>query len=119
MTKRFRLVGVLMGGTSSEREVSLRSGVSIARGLREAGYDVDEIDLTSKDVTVADGIEAVFLALHGTFGEDGGVQQILEDRRLPYTGSGPEASQTAFDKVATKVTWKVLLDKLFGRLFGD
>ncbi len=95
-----------MGGTSSEREVSLRSGVSIARGLREAGYDVDEIDLTSKDVTVADGIEAVFLALHGTFGEDGGVQQILEDRRLPYTGSGPEASQTAFDKVATKAVFE-------------
>ncbi len=102
MTKRFRHVGVLLGGTSKEREVSLRSGSAIAGGLRDAGYLVDEIDVTSEELSIPDAVEAVFLSLHGTFGEDGCVQRILEDRRIPYTGSGPEASRIAFDKIATK-----------------
>jgi len=80
----------------------LRSGSAIAGGLRETGYIVDEIDVTSEEVPIPDAVEAVFLSLHGTFGEDGCVQSILEERGIPYTGSGPEASRVAFDKIATK-----------------
>ena len=91
-----------MGGPSSEREVSLRSGAAVAKGLREAGYDVAEMDIRGHDVEPPAGVEAAFIALHGEFGEDGQVQAILDRRRLPYTGSGPEASRASFDKVETK-----------------
>ena len=102
MSRRFRKVAVLMGGPSSEREVSLRSGAAVAKGLREAGYDVAEMDIRGHDVEPPAGVEAAFIALHGEFGEDGQVQAILDRRRLPYTGSGPEASRASFDKVETK-----------------
>jgi len=105
--KSFEKVAVLKGGISAEREVSLVSGASIAGGLREAGYDVAEIDVISKDFTVPAGIEAGFIALHGTFGEDGGAQARLEELGIPYVGSGVAASQTAFDKLLTEA---VLLD---------
>ena len=97
--KKFKKVGVLMGGPSAERDVSLRSGAAIAGALRTRGYDVLEIDLKTASVDVPAGVEAVFVALHGEFGEDGGVQAILRERKIPYTGSGPEASELAFDKV--------------------
>ena len=100
--KRFQKVGVLMGGPSSERDVSLRSGAAIAGALRTRGYEVVEIDLKTASVDVPAGVEAVFVALHGEFGEDGGVQSILRERKIPYTGSGPEASELAFDKVLSK-----------------
>ncbi len=100
--KRFNKVGVLMGGPSSERDVSLRSGSAVAKALRERGYDVAEIDLKTSAVEIPAGVEAVFVALHGEFGEDGGVQAILRERKVPYTGSGPEASELAFDKVLSK-----------------
>lgn len=102
MQKRFRHVAVLYGGTSSEREVSLRSGAAVARGLRTSGYTVSEIDVREPSFAIPDAVEAVFIALHGTFGEDGTVQSILESRGLPYTGPGVEASRLAFDKVLTK-----------------
>lgn len=95
-------IAVLMGGFSKEREVSLRSGAAVARGLRQAGYDVVEIDITSPDINIPDNIQAAFIALHGEFGEDGGVQERLESTGIPYTGSGPEASRLAFDKVLSK-----------------
>ena len=100
--KKFKKVGVLMGGPSAERDVSLRSGAAIAGALRTRGYDVLEIDLKTASVDVPAGVEAVFVALHGEFGEDGGVQAILRERKIPYTGSGPEASELAFDKVLSK-----------------
>jgi len=100
--KRFSRVGVLMGGPSSEREVSLRSGAAVAKGLRAYGYDVDEIVVNGRDVDVPSGVEAVFIALHGEFGEDGKVQKILRSRGIAYTGSGPEASRDSFDKEITK-----------------
>lgn len=100
--KKFRKVGVLMGGPSSEREVSLRSGAAIAGALRTRGYEVVEIDLKTTSVEIPAGVEAVFVALHGEFGEDGGVQAILRERKIAYTGSGPEASELAFDKVLSK-----------------
>jgi len=101
-------VAVLMGGTSSEREVSLRSGAAVARALREAGRKVVEIDLRTETGRELDGggFDAAFIALHGRFGEDGQLQRILQERGIPYTGSGPEASRLAMDKVETKRRFK-------------
>jgi D-alanine-D-alanine ligase len=97
-------VAVLRGGVGQEREVSLESGRCVAEALREGGFDVIESDIRPDDMRVLDrkDIEVFFLALHGQFGEDGQLQQILEDRRLSYTGSGPQASRRAFDKMASK-----------------
>jgi D-alanine-D-alanine ligase len=102
MKKKFHYVAVLKGGFSAERDVSLESGTAVAAGLREAGYTVAEIDITAPDFTVPGGIEAVFIALHGTFGEDGGAQMRLTELGLPYTGAGVEASRRAFDKLLTE-----------------
>jgi D-alanine-D-alanine ligase len=103
MQKKFQNVAVLKGGFSAEREVSLESGAAIANGLRKAGYTVTEIDVTAPDFTVPSaGIEAVFIALHGTFGEDGGVQARLTELGLPYVGAGVDASRIAFDKILTE-----------------
>jgi D-alanine-D-alanine ligase len=103
MQKPFKNVAVLKGGFSAEREVSLESGAAIANGLRKAGYTVTEIDITSPDFTVPDEIEAVFIALHGTFGEDGGVQTRLTELGLPYVGADAEASRRSFDKLLTEI----------------
>jgi D-alanine-D-alanine ligase len=95
-------VAVLMGGPSMEREVSLQSGHVVAQALRDAGLRVSEVDVRGSDFAVPPGTDVAYLALHGTFGEDGTIQQLLEQRGVPYTGSGPEASARAFDKVAAK-----------------
>jgi D-alanine-D-alanine ligase len=100
--KKFNQVGVLMGGPSAERDVSLKSGAAVARGLRAAGYRVEEVVLETESLDLPAGMEAVFIALHGTYGEDGTVQALLRDRGMPYIGAGPESSRLAFDKVATK-----------------
>jgi D-alanine-D-alanine ligase len=102
MQNKFNLVAVLKGGFSAEREVSLESGAAIANGLRNAGYTVIEVDVTSPDFTVPEGVQAVFIALHGTFGEDGGAQARLTELGLPYVGAGVEASRIAFDKILTE-----------------
>lgn len=95
-------MAVLKGGPSSEREVSLRSGAAVAAGLREAGYKVTEVDVQGTALTLPPGIEAVFVALHGEFGEDGQVQAILERMGIPYTGSDPRSSRISFDKLLSK-----------------
>ncbi len=95
-------IAVLKGGPSSEREVSLRTGAAVAVALRSLGYEVEEVDVTGREVNLPAGIDFVFLALHGTFGEDGTVQAILEARGVPYTGCGIAASRLAFDKEASK-----------------
>lgn len=100
--RKYRKVAVLKGGISSEREISLKSGGAIAQGLRDGGYEVEEIDVDSKELTLPDRIEAVFVALHGLFGEDGEVQQILMDQGVPFTGSGVDSSRISFDKVLTR-----------------
>ena len=97
-------VVVLMGGPSAEREVSLVSGRECAAALREAGYNVTELDAGS---TVAEDLarlspDVVFNALHGRWGEDGCVQGILEWLRIPYTHSGVLASALAMDKQRSK-----------------
>jgi len=102
MSKRFNHVAVLKGGFSNEREVSLRSGSAVAGGLRQAGYIVDEIDINGPDFIIPAGVEAVFIALHGNFGEDGQIQRILEQKHVPYTGADPQASWLAFAKNLTK-----------------
>lgn len=93
---------VLLGGPSAEREVSLRSGAAAARALRSLGHNVRELDPAGSSWQLPPETEVVFLALHGTYGEDGGVQARLEEWGVPYTGCGPDASRTAFDKVLTK-----------------
>jgi D-alanine-D-alanine ligase len=100
-SRRFYKVAVLMGGPSREREVSLRSGQAVANGLRESGYEAVELDVTGRSVDLPD-VEAVFIALHGAFGEDGEVQQLLDDKGVPYTGSGVEGSRNSMDKELTK-----------------
>lgn len=95
-------VAVMLGGPSAEREVSLRSGAAVAQALRSLGHRVCEVDPQDAGWTLPEDTEAVFLALHGTYGEDGTVQRRLEDLRVPYTGCGPEASRIGFDKLLTK-----------------
>ena len=95
---------VLMGGIGEERKISLQSGKCVADALQEAGLDVTAADITPDNMEILDdgNIDVFFLALHGEFGEDGRLQQILEDKSLVYTGSGPKASRLAFDKMASK-----------------
>lgn len=101
---RPRNVVVLMGGISPEREISLRSGNAVSKALKEAGYNVTCIDVKDEKLEELDhmDIDVAFIALHGYFGEDGGVQQLLESKGIPYTGSGIHASRLAMDKLATK-----------------
>lgn len=97
-------VAVFAGGPSAEREVSLRSGAAVARALRLLGCQVDEVDPIPGRWSLPSGActDVVFLALHGTYGEDGTVQSELEARGIAYTGCGATASRVAFDKVLTK-----------------
>lgn len=99
---RNRRIAVLKGGPGQERDVSLRSGASVASALRSAGAEVSEIELTGADVEIPKGTELVFNLIHGTFGEDGGLQRILDRRGIHYTGEGAEESRIAFDKILTK-----------------
>lgn len=101
MSIKLRVV-VMLGGPSAEREVSLRSGTAVAKALRSLGHDVFEVDPLDGDFDLPEETEVVFLALHGTFGEDGTVQRRLDQLGMIYTGCDAEASRTAFDKVLTK-----------------
>jgi len=99
-------IGVLMGGLSAEREVSLESGAGVLAALRSRGHDAVGIDWDENsslpDQLDENRIAAVWNALHGTFGEDGAVQGLLTCLRIPYTGSGILASALAMDKIAAK-----------------
>ncbi|MBN1629955.1 MAG: D-alanine--D-alanine ligase [Thermoleophilia bacterium] len=99
-----KTIGVLMGGLSGEREVSLRSGANCLRALESRGYKAVAID-AGRDVALRldeAGIEVAFLALHGRYGEDGTIQGLLETMGIPYTGSGVLASALGMNKIATK-----------------
>ncbi len=102
--KKYNHICVLEGGWSSEREVSLVSGAAIAKGLRDAGYKVTEVDVDREIYSVLSGLkpDAVFNGLHGTWGEDGCVQGMLETLKIPYTHSGVKASALAMDKILSK-----------------
>ena len=99
-------IAVLMGGKSSEREVSLASGRNVAEALASLGkYDVVPVDLREENLdALPPGTDAAYIALHGGWGENGGVQSALNALKIPYTGPGAEASRTAMDKVKTKMT---------------
>ena len=95
-------IAVRVGGPSAEREVSLRSGAGVAGALRSLGHSVTEVDPKDGTFVLPKKTDVVFLALHGTYGEDGVVQQELDKLGVPYTGCDSEASRVAFDKVLTK-----------------
>ena len=102
--KRWGTIGVIMGGCSSEREVSLRSGSAIVKALTDAGCRVKAIDLTSEDRSAVrerlknERLNVAFIALHGRFGEDGGLQSVLDELEIPYNGCGAAASFAGFNK---------------------
>src|SRR6266404_9063458 len=95
-------ITVMLGGPSAEREVSLRSGAQVAAALRGLGHTVHELDPQQENWNLPEGTQVVFLALHGTYGEDGTVQKQLDELGVPYTGCDAESSGLAFDKARTK-----------------
>ena len=101
MPKKLNIV-VMLGGPGAEREVSLRSGAAVAKALRSRGHEVFEVDPQNGNFQLPNKTDAVFLALHGTYGEDGTVQRQLEKLGVLYTGCDSLASNIAFDKVLTK-----------------
>lgn len=103
----FGKVAVLMGGPSSEREISLLSGKAVLAALQARGVDAHAFDPAERPLTAlsAEGFKRVFIALHGRYGEDGTVQGALETMAIPYTGSGVMASALAMDKWRTKMIW--------------
>ncbi len=101
MTRKLNIT-VMLGGPSAEREVSLRTGAAVAKALRSLGHEVTELDPRDGTFSLPTKTDVVFLALHGTYGEDGTIQAALEKLGVPYTGCDPEASRIGFDKVLTK-----------------
>jgi D-alanine-D-alanine ligase len=95
-------ITVLLGGPSAEREISLVTGAGVAGALRSLGHTVTEVDPKDAAFALPAETEVVFLALHGTYGEDGTVQRQLDELGVPYTGCDAGSSRIAFDKVLTK-----------------
>jgi len=91
-----------MGGPGSEREVSLATARGVSKALRSLGAEVVEVDVHDENFALPQDVDLAFITIHGTFGEDGQLQKILEERGMPYTGDGVEASQAAFDKILSK-----------------
>ncbi len=100
-------IGVICGGISSEREISLKTGQEIFKALIDQGYKADFIDFKNEDLSIFKNIDIAFLALHGKNGEDGTVQGLLELLKVPYTGSGILASALAIDKIYSKKIFKL------------
>ena len=101
---RKKRIGVLAGGPSNEREISLKSGTAVYRALIDEGLNAIFLDVKDDicDIIKKNKIDVAFIALHGRFGEDGTVQKMLEELKVPYTGSGIEASERALDKIKSK-----------------
>ncbi len=95
-------IAVLMGGPGSERDVSLATGRGISKALRSLGIEVVDVDVRDENFELPNDVDLAFIALHGTFGEDGQVQKILEDRGVAYTGEDVNGSELAFDKIRSK-----------------
>jgi D-alanine-D-alanine ligase len=106
--KQFGKVAVLMGGSSSEREVSLMSGTGVLKALQSRQVDAHAFDPSEKPLSALkdEGFDRVFIALHGPFGEDGTLQGALETMGIPYTGCGVMASAIGMDKWRTKLVWQ-------------
>jgi D-alanine-D-alanine ligase len=103
----FGKVGVLFGGRSAEREISLISGEGVLQALKSRGIDAHPFDPGTHSLAdlAAQGFDRVFIALHGRYGEDGSLQGALEQLGIPYTGSGVMASSVGMDKITTKKLW--------------
>lgn len=95
-------ITVMLGGPSAEREVSLKSGAGVVKALRSLGHEVFELDPKEPGWKLPAGTDVVFLALHGTYGEDGTVQSELDELGVPYTGCDAESSRIGFNKLLTK-----------------
>ena len=95
-------VAVLKGGPGSERDVSLATAAGVTKALRSLGIEVTDVDVRDDNFALPDDADLAFITVHGTFGEDGQIQQILEDRGVPYTGEAVEKSRVAFDKILSK-----------------
>lgn len=106
MTLANQKIAVLMGGPGSEREVSFATGKGVVNALRSLGAKVTEVDVKGPDFELPSEIELAFLTIHGTFGEDGQVQRILEERGIAYTGDGVGPSELAFDKIRSKEAFR-------------
>ena len=96
------LIAVLMGGPGAEREVSLASGKAVLKALKEKGYHALGVEVSNCEPSLPQGTALVFNTIHGTFGEDGGLQRYLEALGVPYTGAGVLSSEVAFDKNLSK-----------------
>jgi D-alanine-D-alanine ligase len=107
LKKEFGKVGVLYGGRSAEREVSLMSGGGVLKALQDKGVDAHGFDPAERSLAelAAEKFDRVFIALHGRYGEDGTLQGVLEQLGIPYTGSGVMASAIGMDKIMTKRIW--------------
>lgn len=99
---RHRRIAVLMGGPGSEREVSLASGRAVLKALISLGLDAIGVDVTTTTIDLPVGTDLAFNVIHGTFGEDGALQVLLEQRGIAYTGAGVQSSRIAFDKHLAK-----------------
>ena len=99
-------IAVLMGGISPERDVSLRTGAACVAALRKAGFEVSEVVVESEDFVIPAGTDLAFISLHGTFGEDGQVQDILNARGIPFTGADAATSRITIDKEKTKAKFR-------------
>ena len=95
-------IAVLMGGPGSERDVSLATGRGVSKALRSLGADIVDVDVRDENFLLPEDVDLAFITIHGTFGEDGQLQKILEDRGVAYTGDGVKESLIAFDKILTK-----------------
>jgi len=95
-------ITVLMGGPGSERDVSLATGRGVSKALRSLNAEVVELDVRDKNFELPANTDLAFITIHGTFGEDGQVQKILEQRGVAYTGDGVKESELAFDKIRSK-----------------
>src|SRR3954463_11514551 len=95
-------IAVLMGGPGSERDVSLATGRGVSKALRSLGADVTDVDVKDENFKLPERVDLAFLTIHGTFGEDGRIQRILEERGVAYTGEGVRGSEVAFDKIKSK-----------------
>jgi D-alanine-D-alanine ligase len=102
MKKGGQKIAVLMGGPGSERNVSLATGRGVSKALRSAGNEVIDVDVRNEEFPLPKDVDLAFNCIHGTFGEDGQLQKILEARGVAYTGDGVEESRIAFDKILSK-----------------
>ena len=101
-------IAVLMGGPGFERDVSLATARGVSKALRSLGIEVIQVDVRDDHFNLPDDVELAFITIHGTFGEDGQLQRILELRGIAYTGDGADESALAFDKIRSKRKFREL-----------